>query len=71
MESQTGYSIGRWRDPVTDKPQSIWDSHKFFDDTVYYLKKLLLEPDYARRLGINGRANVKNNFLITRHIRDA
>jgi len=41
-----------------------------FEDTVYYLKKLLLEPDYARRLGINGRANVKNNFLITRHIRE-
>jgi trehalose synthase len=41
-----------------------------FEDTVYYLKKLLLEPDYARRLGINGKVNVKNNFLITRHIRD-
>lgn len=40
------------------------------EETVYYLKKLLLEPDYARRLGINGKENVKNNFLITRHIRD-
>lgn len=39
-------------------------------DTVYYLKKVLTEPDYARKLGINGKSNVKNNFLITRHIGD-
>ncbi len=41
-----------------------------FDDTVQYLKKLLLEPEYARMLGINGREHVRNNFLITRHIKD-
>jgi trehalose synthase len=39
-------------------------------DTVYYLKKMLTEPDYARNLGINGKLNVKTNFLITRHIGD-
>jgi trehalose synthase len=41
-----------------------------FDEMVYYLDKLLLEPEHAKRLGMNGRAHVKNNFLITRHIRD-
>ena len=40
------------------------------DGTAYYLKQLLNEPEYARKLGENGRNNIKNNFLITRHIRD-
>lgn len=40
------------------------------EGTAYYLKQLLNEPDYARRLGENGKNNIKNNFLITRHIRD-
>jgi len=40
------------------------------DGTVHYLKQLLNEPEYAKKLGINGREHIKNNFLITRHIRD-
>ncbi len=40
------------------------------EGTAYYLKQLLHDPEYARKLGINGREHVKNNFLITRHIRD-
>jgi trehalose synthase len=40
------------------------------DGTAYYLKQLLNEPDYARQLGLNGREHIKNNFLITRNIRD-
>lgn len=40
------------------------------DGTAYYLKQLLNEPDYAKKLGQNGREHIKNNFLITRHIRD-
>uniref|UniRef100_A0A7C1J454 Glycosyltransferase n=1 Tax=Ammonifex degensii TaxID=42838 RepID=A0A7C1J454_9THEO len=40
------------------------------DGTAHYLKQLLQEPKYARALGLNGREHVKNNFLITRHIRD-
>jgi trehalose synthase len=38
--------------------------------TAHYLKELLNDPDYAMRLGRNGREHVKNNFLITRHIKD-
>jgi len=41
-----------------------------FDETVCYLKKLLLEPEYAKILGINGKEHVRNNFLVTRHIKD-
>lgn len=40
------------------------------DETVFYLKKLLMEPEYAKILGINGKEHVRNNFLITRHIKD-
>lgn len=40
------------------------------DGTAYWIKQLVNEPEYARRLGINGREHVKNNFLITRHIKD-
>lgn len=40
------------------------------EGTAHYLKQLLNEPDYARKLGKNGREHIRNNFLITRHIRD-
>lgn len=40
------------------------------EGTAYWIKQLLHEPEYARRLGINGREHIKNNFLITRHIKD-
>jgi trehalose synthase len=38
--------------------------------TDYYLKELLNDPEYAKTLGLNGKEQVRNNFLITRHIRD-
>ncbi len=38
--------------------------------TAHYLKELLSEPEYAQKLGANGKEHVKNNFLITRHIKD-
>jgi len=28
------------------------------------------DPEFAKRLGINGREHIKNNYLITRHIKD-
>jgi trehalose synthase len=40
------------------------------DGTNYYLKELLNDPEYAKNLGLNGREHVRNNFLITRHVRD-
>ncbi len=40
------------------------------EGTTYFLKQLLHEPQYAERLGRNGREHIKENFLITRHIRD-
>lgn len=40
------------------------------EGTAYYLKQLLNEPRFARELGINGKSHIKDNFLITRHVRD-
>ncbi|HUL44690.1 MAG TPA: glycosyltransferase [Bacteroidota bacterium] len=40
------------------------------EGTAYWIKQLLNEPAFARRLGINGREHIKTNFLITRHIKD-
>ena len=40
------------------------------DGTAYWLKQLLQDPAFAKKLGENGRAHVRQNFLLTRHIRD-
>jgi len=40
------------------------------DGTAYWMKRLLHEPEYAKRLGENGREHVRENFLLTRHLRD-
>jgi len=37
---------------------------------AHYLTELLSEPEYAATLGMNGREHIRNNFLITRHIKD-
>ncbi len=34
------------------------------------LKQLLNSPAYAQKLGDNGKEHIRNNFLITRHLRD-
>jgi trehalose synthase len=38
--------------------------------TAHWIKQLINEPEFARKLGQNGREHIKNNFLITRHIKD-
>ncbi len=40
------------------------------EGTAYWIKQLINEPEFARKLGVNGREHIKNNFLITRHIKD-
>lgn len=40
------------------------------DGAAYEIKQLLNSPQYARRLGENGREHIRNNFLVTRHIKD-
>ncbi len=52
-------------------------SHKFsgilthsIEGTAYWLKQLLQAPDYAKKLGENGREHVRDNFLLTRQLRE-
>ena len=40
------------------------------DGTAYWLKQLLHDPASAKHLGENGREHVRQNFLLTRHLRD-
>jgi trehalose synthase len=40
------------------------------DGAAFALKQLLNNPFYAAKLGENGREHVKNNFLITRHLKE-
>lgn len=52
-------------------------SHKYsgllthtIEGTAFALKQLLQNPEYAKKLGENGRELIRKNFLITRHLRD-
>lgn len=40
------------------------------EGSAYWIKKLINEPAYAKRLGVNGKEHIRNNFLITRHLKD-
>ncbi|KPK97605.1 MAG: glycosyl transferase family 1 [Omnitrophica WOR_2 bacterium SM23_72] len=40
------------------------------EGAAFSIKQLLNSPEYARRLGQNGKEHIRNNFLLTRHLRD-
>ena len=40
------------------------------EGAAFALKQLLQSPEFAARLGTNGHEHVKNNFLLTRHLRE-
>ena len=40
------------------------------DGASFAIKQFLANPGYAKKLGQNGREHIKNNFLITRHIKE-
>lgn len=40
------------------------------EGTAFWIKQLLNAPDFARRLGENGREHVRVNYLLTRHLRE-
>lgn len=37
---------------------------------AFAIKQFLNSPEYAKRLGENGREHIKQNFLLTRHLKD-
>ena len=40
------------------------------EGTAYWVKQLLNSPEYAKSLGATGREHIRQNFLLTRHLRD-
>ncbi|MEW6087591.1 MAG: glycosyltransferase [bacterium] len=40
------------------------------DGAAFAIKQLLNNPEYAKKLGENGREHIRNNYLITRHLKD-
>jgi len=40
------------------------------EGTAHWIKQLINEPAFAAQLGANGREHIKDNYLITRHIKD-
>lgn len=40
------------------------------DGASFAIKQFLANPGYAKKLGQNGREHIRNNFLITRHIKE-
>lgn len=40
------------------------------EGAAFAIKQLLNSPEYGKRLGENGREHTKNNFLLTRHLKD-
>lgn len=40
------------------------------EGAAFAVKQLLNSPAYAEKLGKNGREHIKNNFLLTRHLKD-
>ena len=40
------------------------------EGAAFAMKQFLNNPQYARKLGENGKEHIRNNFLITRHLRD-
>lgn len=56
-------------------PQQIVHKHSgalvhSIEGAAYWIRQILRNPDLARRLGENGREQVRGNFLLTRHLRD-
>jgi trehalose synthase len=40
------------------------------EGTAYAIRQLLTNPEYARWLGENGKEHGRQNFLVTRHLKD-
>jgi len=40
------------------------------EGAAFAIKQLLNSPEYAKKLGDNGRENIRNNFLLTRHLKE-
>ncbi len=60
--------VGRIPLQITHKYSGIL-THTI-EGAAFWIKQLLGAPDFARKLGENGHNHVRENFLLTRHMRD-
>jgi trehalose synthase len=51
--------------PNQDHPQTHRVLAHSVKDALFRLRHLLTHPDFAKRIGANGREHVKENFLMT------
>ncbi len=63
-----GGAVGGIPQQITHKYSGILT--RSIEGTAYWLKQLLNEPAFARRLGDSGREHIRQNYLITRQLRD-
>ncbi len=56
---------------------SLQITHKYsgmlcysIDGAAFAVKQILNNPAYGKKLGLNGKEHIKNNFLITRHLKE-
>ena len=63
-----GGAVGGIPQQITHKYSGILT--RSIEGTAYWLKQLLNEPAFAQRLGDSGREHIRQNFLITRQLRD-
>ena len=65
---QVRFTEERLMDDLKRKARSVDESLEL--SAAFAIKQLLNSPAYARKLGENGREHIRNNFLLTRHLRD-
>lgn len=56
--------------PLQIKDQYSGSLTRTIEGTARAVRQLLNSPGYAKKLGANGREHVRNNFLVTRHIKE-
>ncbi|MEW5950326.1 MAG: glycosyltransferase [Elusimicrobia bacterium] len=61
-------NVGGIRYQITHKYNGLLSNS--IEGTAHYIKQLIENPEYAAYLALNGRNHVKENFLITRHIKE-
>lgn len=61
-------NVGGIRYQITHKYNGLLSNS--IEGTAHYIKQLIENPEYAAYLALNGRNHVKENFLITRHVKE-
>lgn len=61
-------NVGGIRYQITHKYNGLLSNS--IEGTAHYIKQIIENPEYGKYLARNGKEHVKENFLITRHIKE-